>query len=129
MADKKFSIEFDVNANTKQIISELDKLKTSFQNFKPSDSIKKNMDSLTSSLEAEIKNFKSIVGEKFTDNKQVAAAEASFKKISNLIRKIDVETRSVHGIDPHKLLPDEIKKNFNDIIQQINRLQNLKGNF
>lgn len=129
MADKKFSIEFDVNANTKQIISELDKLKTSFQNFKPSDSIKKNMDSLTSSLEAEIKNFKSIVGEKFTDNKQVAAAEASFKKISNLIRKIEVETRSVHGIDPHKLLPDEIKKNFNDIIQQINKLQNLKGNF
>ena len=129
MANKSFNLEFNVSANIGPITASLNKLRSSIKDLNVSDSVKKNFDSMTTALESEIKNFQSIVGKGFTNNKQIAEAEASFGKITKLINKINVETRSISGIDPKRLLPPEIKKNFNDVITQINKLQNLKGNF
>ena len=125
MGDKKFNIVFDVNANTSQAQQkfnsvfndmkrdvegtqkEFNKLQTVLENIEIPPKFKKGLEGITSQIESEIKNFKSLTENGLNSLGDSKKAEQSVNKISELYRKLKIEINDISGIDIEKLLPKE----------------------
>ena len=111
MADKRFNLVFDVNANIGPIKNAVSGLQGALNKINIPDSFKKNLDSTFSKLNSEIENFEALASKGFTNMADVGKAEKSFSKITDLLSKLRVQTSQLKGIDPNKFLPQEnIKK-------------------
>lgn len=111
MADKRFNLVFDVNANIGPIKNAVSGLQGALNKINIPDSFKKNLDSTFSKLNSEIENFEALASKGFTNMADVGKAEKSFGKITDLLSKLRVQTSQLKGIDPNKFLPQEnIKK-------------------
>lgn len=110
MADKKFNITFDVNANINPIKGTLGELKGSLNNLKIPDTFKKSIQSTVDTLEKEITNFESIASKGFSNLGDFNKANRSFEKITNLFNKLGIQVKNLKGIDPNKFLPSETLK-------------------
>ena len=125
MGDKKFSIVFDVNANTSQVQQkfnnvfndmkrdventqkEFNKLQAVLGNIEIPSSFKKGLEGITSQIENEIKNFKSLTENGLNSLSDSKKAEQSVNKISELYRKLKIKINDISEIDIEKLLPKE----------------------
>ena len=110
MADKRFNITFDVNANINPIKGAIGELKGSLGNLKIPDTFKKSIESTVASLEKEITNFESIASKGFSNMGDFNKANRSFEKISDLFNKLGIQVKNLKGIDPNKFLPAETLK-------------------
>ena len=110
MADKKFSIEFDVNANINPMKSAIGDLKNSLGNLKIPDTFKKSIQGTVDALEKEITTFESIASKGFTNMGDFNKANKSFEKISDLFNKLGIQVKNLKGVDPNKFLPAETLK-------------------
>ena len=110
MADKRFQLTFDVNANINPIKGAIGELKGSLGNLKIPDTFKKSIESTVASLEKEITNFESIASKGFLNMGDFNKANRSFEKISDLFNKLGVQVKNLKGVDPNKFLPAETLK-------------------
>ena len=110
MADKRFQLTFDVNANINPIKGAIGELKGSLGNLKIPDTFKKSIESTVASLEKEITNFESIASKGFSNMGDFNKANRSFEKISDLFSKLGIQVKNLKGVDPNKFLPAETLK-------------------
>ncbi len=111
MADKRFNLVFDVDANIGPIKNAVSGLQGALNKINVPDSFKKNLDSTFTKLSNEIENFEAIASKGFTNMADIGKAEKSFSKITDLLSKLRIQTSQLKGIDPNKFLPQEnIKK-------------------
>lgn len=110
MADKKFNITFDVNANINPMKSAIGDLKNSLGNLKIPDTFKKSIQGTVDALEKEITTFESIASKGFTNMGDFNKANKSFEKISDLFNKLGIQVKNLKGVDPNKFLPAETLK-------------------
>lgn len=111
MADKRFNLVFDVDANIGPIKNAVSGLQGALNKINIPDSFKKNLESTFTKLNNEIENFEAIASKGFTNMADIGKAEKSFGKITDLLSKLRVQTSQLKGIDPNKFLPQEnVKK-------------------
>ena len=107
MADKKFSITFDVNANVAPMKSAIGDLKGALNNLKIPDNFKRSIETTITTLEKEITNFESLASKGFSNIGDFNKANKSAEKITNLFSKLGIQVKNLKGIDPNKFLPQE----------------------
>lgn len=107
MADKKFNIVFDVDANIGPVKNAVSNLQSALSKINVPDSFKKGLTDTFTKLDNEIKNFESIASKGFTNLADVNKAEKSFDKVTDLLSKLRTEAARLKGVDPNKLLPKE----------------------
>lgn len=107
MADKKFNITFDVDANIGPVKNAVSNLQSALNKINIPDSFKKGLTDTFTKLDNEIKNFESIASKGFTNLADVNKAEKSFDRVTDLLSKLRTETARLKGVDPNKLLPKE----------------------
>ena len=107
MADKRFNLTFDVNANIDPIKAAANGLQQAFGKLKLSDSLQSSLDKTFSKLNSEIQNFESLATKGFSNLGDVSKAEKSFGKITDLLGQLKTQSKSITGLDPEKFLPKE----------------------
>ncbi len=107
MADKKFNIIFDVDANIGPVKTAVSNLQSALSKINIPDSFKKGLSDTFTKLDNEIKNFESIASKGFTNLADVNKAEKSFDRVTDLLSKLRTEAARLKGVDPNKLLPKE----------------------
>lgn len=107
MADKKFNIIFDVDANIGPVKNAVSNLQSALSKINVPDSFKKGLTDTFTRLDNEIKNFESIASKGFTNLADVNKAEKSFDRVTDLLSKLRTEAARLKGVDPNKLLPKE----------------------
>lgn len=114
MADKRFSIQIDVQGNINPIKGSLNELQKVFQGLAIPTQLQGSLDKTFSKLSAEIQNFEAIANKGFTNMGDVSKAEKSFSSILTLFEHLKIQAGQVKGIDPEKLIPkanlDRIKE-------------------
>ena len=130
MAEKKFNITFDVDANITPMKNALQGLNNALKNLKVSDSLKKSIQTTVDTLEKEIANFESFSGKTFENMGDFNKANRSFEKISDLFNKLGVQIKNLKGVDPNKFLPSEVFKKVQNLQQSWTKLKQIteKGN-
>lgn len=115
MADKRFNLTFDVNANIDPIKKAADDLQNAFGKLKLSDSLQSSLDKTFSKLNNEIQNFKSLASKGFTNLGDVSKAEKSFIKITDLLEELKIQSKSITGLEPEKFLPKKSIERVNSL--------------
>ena len=92
MADKRFNLVFDVDANIGPIKNAVSGLQGALNKINVPDSFKKNLDSTFTKLSNEIENFEAIASKGFTNMADIGKAEKSFSKITDLLSKLRIQT-------------------------------------
>ena len=115
MADKRFSLTFDVKGNIDPIKTAADDLQKAFDKLKLSDSLQSSLDKTFSKLNNEIQNFKSLASKDFTNLGDVSKAEKSFIKITDLLEELKIQSKSITGLEPEKFLPKESIERVNSL--------------
>lgn len=115
MADKRFSLTFDVKGNIDPIKKAADDLQNAFGKLKLSDSLQSSLDKTFSKLNNEIQNFKSLASKGFTNLGDVSKAEKSFIKITDLLEELKIQSKSITGLEPEKFLPKESIERVNSL--------------
>lgn len=109
MADKKFNITFDVDANITPVKNAISGLQSALSKINIPDSFKKGLTDTFTKLDNEIKNFESITSKGFTNLADVNKAERSFDKVTDLLSKLRTEASRIKNIDDlNKLLPKAV---------------------
>ena len=115
MADKRFNLTFDVNANIEPIKAAANGLQQAFGKLKLSDSLQSSLDKIFSKLNSEIQNFESLTSKGFTNLGDVSKAEKSFVKITDLLEQLKNQSKSITGLEPEKFLPKESIERVNSL--------------
>ena len=115
MADKRFNLTFDVNANIDPIKAAVNGLQQAFGKLKLSDSLQLSLDKTFSKLNNEIQNFESLASKGFTNLGDVSKAEKSFIKITDLLEQLKNQSKSITGLEPEKFLPKESIERVNSL--------------
>ena len=115
MADKRFSLTFDVKGNIDPIKTAADDLQKAFGKLKLSDSLQSSLDKTFSKLNNEIQNFKSLASKGFTNLGDVSKAEKSFIKITDLLEELKIQSKSITGLEPEKFLPKKSIERVNSL--------------
>lgn len=115
MADKRFNLTFDVNANIDPIKAAANGLQQAFGKLKLSDSLQSSLDKTFSKLNNEIQNFESLASKGFTNLSDVSKAEKSFIKITDLLEQLKIQSKSITGLEPEKFLPKETIERVNSL--------------
>lgn len=115
MADKRFNLTFDVNANIDPIKAAANGLQQAFGKLKLSDSLQSSLDKTFSKLNNEIQNFESLASKGFTNLSDVSKAEKSFIKITDLLEQLKIQSKSITGLEPEKFLPKESIERVNSL--------------
>lgn len=123
MANKKFTLTFDVNANIGPIKSAAAELQKAFNGINLSNTMQSGIDRIFSNLTNEISKFEGMASKGFSNMADVGKAERSFEKIVDLIRQLSLKAKEVKGIDPNKLLPEGISKKVEDLQKQYLQVQ------
>ena len=115
MADKRFNLTFDVNANIDPIKAAANGLQQAFGKLKLSDSLQLSLDKTFSKLNNEIQNFESLASKGFTNLGDVSKAEKSFVKITDLLEQLKNQSKTITGLEPEKFLPKESIERVNSL--------------
>lgn len=115
MADKRFSLTFDVKGNIDPIKKAADDLQNAFGKLKLSDSLQLSLDKTFSKLNNEIQNFESLASKGFTNLSDVSKAEKSFIKITDLLEQLKIQSKSITGLEPEKFLPKKSIERVNSL--------------
>ena len=115
MADKRFNLTFDVNANIDPIKAAANGLQQAFGKLKLSDSLQSSLDKTFSKLNNEIQNFESLASKGFTNLGDVSKAEKSFIKITDLLEELKIQSKSITGLKPEKFLPKKSIERVNSL--------------
>lgn len=115
MADKRFNLTFDVNANIDPIKAAANGLQQAFGKLKLSDSLQLSLDKTFSKLNNEIQNFESLASKGFVNLGDISKAEKSFIKITDLLEQLKNQSKSITGLEPEKFLPKESIERVNSL--------------
>lgn len=115
MADKRFNLTFDVNANIDPIKAAANGLQQAFGKLKLSDSLQSSLDKTFSKLNNEIQNFESLASKGFTNLGDVSKAEKSFIKITDLLEQLKNQSKSITGLESEKFLPKKSIERVNSL--------------
>lgn len=127
MADKRFNLTFDVNANIDPIKAAANGLQQAFGKLKLSDSLQSSLDKTFSKLNNEIQNFESLASKGFTNLGDVSKAEKSFIKITDLLEQLKNQSKSITGLEPEKFLPKESIERVNSLRKSWGDLKKIAG--
>ncbi len=121
-----FNLTIDVGANISQAQSAAKSLQQAFSRVNLTEGIKKGLDKTFGDLEKELNNFASMTSKPFTDMKDIQKAEKSFEKINDLLNELQVQGKTIAGMDLSKFLPNDTVnklKSFNDQLKQVRQSQ------
>ena len=130
MADKKFTLTFDVDGNLSPIKSAVKDFQTTIKSakFQIPVGIQGNIDKTISKLNAEIAEFESLTSQGFSNMADISKAEKSFAKITSLMRQLGSQGEQIKGLDPKKFLPKEILERTAKLEKAFNKLGDIKVN-
>ena len=125
MADKRFQLTFDVNANLSNLNNALTKMKADFKNLNLSDSINKDLNKTFTQLEQEINKFTALTNKKTFNIQEINEANKSFQRISNLFNTLQVQTNKIKGIKLENLVPTESINKVKQLNKALEDLENI----
>ena len=125
MADKRFNLVFDVDANIGPVKNAVSGLQGALNKINIPDSFRKNLDTTFTKLNTEIENFEAIASKGFSNMADVGKAEKSFGKITDLLSKLKIQVTQLKGINPNKFLPEENIKRIKELQQSWNKLKSI----
>lgn len=114
-----FNLTIDVGANISQAQSAAKSLQEAFSKVNLTEGIKKGLDKTFGDLEKELNNFASMTSKPFTDMKDIQKAEKSFEKINDLLNDLQVQGKTIAGMDLSKFLPNDTVNKVKAINDQI----------
>ena len=115
VADKKFNLTFDVDANIGPIKNSISQLQGILKGLNVPQGLKQGLEGTFAKLNEEITNFQAIASKGFSDMGDINKAEKSYGKITDLVSKLKVQLSQVKGLDPKKFLPEENLKRLKDL--------------
>ena len=130
MADKKFTLTFDVEGNLGPIKGAVKDFQSTIKSakFQIPVGIQGNIDKTISKLNAEIAEFESLTSQGFSNMADIGKAEKSFAKITSLMRQLGSQGEQIKGLDPKKFLPKEILDRTAKLEKAFNKLGDIKIN-
>ena len=130
MADKKFTLTFDVEGNLSPIKGAVKDFQSTIKSakFQIPVGIQGNIDKTISKLNAEIAEFESLTSQGFSNMADIGKAEKSFAKITSLMRQLGSQGEQIKGLDPKKFLPKEILDRTAKLEKAFNKLGDIKIN-
>ena len=130
MADKKFTLTFDVEGNLAPIKGAVKDFQSTIKSakFQIPVGIQGNIDKTISKLNAEIAEFESLTSQGFSNMADIGKAEKSFAKITSLMRQLGSQGEQIKGLDPKKFLPKEILDRTAKLEKAFNKLGDIKVN-
>ena len=130
MADKKFTLTFDVEGNLSPIKDAVKDFQSTIKSakFQIPVGIQGNIDKTISKLNAEIAEFESLTSQGFSNMADIGKAEKSFAKITSLMRQLGSQGEQIKGLDPKKFLPKEILDRTAKLEKAFNKLGDIKIN-
>ena len=130
MADKKFTLTFDVEGNLAPIKGAVKDFQSTIKsaNFQIPVGIQGNIDKIITKLNAEIAEFESLTSQGFSNMADIGKAEKSFTKITSLMRQLSSQGEQIKGLDPKKFLPKEILDRTTKLEKAFNKLGDIKIN-
>ena len=110
MADKKFTLTFDVEGNIGPVKGAIQDFQSVVKktDLKIPVGIQGNINKVISKLNAEIEEFENITSQGFANMSDISKAEKSFTRINGLMRQLGEYGKQIHRIDPKKFLPKEV---------------------
>ena len=128
MADKKFTLQFDFEGNIGPIKTAVDGLKKSLSDIKIPDNIGTSLEKTLGRLTSELQVFEAATKDSFHDLSDIKTAEKSFNKIVTLLNQLNIQSKSVTGLDPKKFLPQEtidrvkkLEKNWESLQKEVGK--------
>lgn len=118
MADKKFTLSFDFQANVGPLKSAVDSLQGSLSKVNLSTSLQTSIDKTFTKLNGELQTFEALSSKGFSSMADVKKAEISFNKITTLLSELNLQSSKIKGIDPKKLLPKESVDKVKELTKQ-----------
>jgi hypothetical protein len=73
-------------------------------------------------LSTEMADFEAMTKNGFTNMADVNKAQASFARISKILGQIGLETSKVKGLDPNKLLPQDLQTKLSSLSKKFGEL-------
>ena len=130
MADKKFTLTFDVEGNLSPIKGAVKEFQSTIKSakFQIPVGIQGNIDKTISKLNAEIAEFESLTSQGFSNMADIGKAEKSFAKITSLMRQLGSQGEQIKGLDPKKFLPKEILDRTAKLEKAFSKLGDIKVN-
>ena len=130
MADKKFTLTFDVEGNLSPIKGAVKDFQSTIKSakFQIPVGIQGNIDKTISKLNAEIAEFESLTSQGFSNMADIGKAEKSFAKITSLMRQLGSQGEQIKGLDPKKFLPKEILERTAKLEKAFGKLGDIKVN-
>ena len=130
MADKKFTLTFDVEGNLSPIKGAVKDFQSTIKSakFQIPVGIQGNIDKTISKLNAEIAEFESLTSQGFSNMADIGKAEKSFAKITSLMRQLGSQGEQIKGLDPKKFLPKEILDRTAKLEKAFSKLGDIKIN-
>lgn len=123
VADKRFNLTFDVDANIGPIKNSVSQLQNVLKGLNVPQGLKQGLEGTFAKLNEEITNFQTIAGKGFSNMGDINKAEKSYGKITDLVSRLRVQLSQVKGLDPKKFLPEETLKRLNDLGKSWDKLQ------
>ena len=130
MADKKFTLTFDVEGNLSPIKGAVKDFQSTIKSakFQIPVGIQGNIDKTISKLNAEIAEFESLTSQGFSNMADIGKAEKSFARITSLMRQLGSQGEQIKGLDPKKFLPKEILERTAKLEKAFSKLGDIKVN-
>lgn len=125
MADKKFTIEFDVNANLGNIKSAAEQLQTIFNKLPAN--LKQGTDLTFKKLLGDLEELQRISANGVISGDKLKTAQRLFDRITASVDRLNIQTSKVKGIKAEKLLPPDILNQFKSIEAAFRNLENKKS--
>ena len=120
MADKRFNLVFDLEANIKPIKAAVSELEKAFSGIKLPQNLETSISKTLSKVSKEIGNFESLSLDGFTNISDLTKAEKSFERIVDGLRELRLQASKTLGLEPEKLIP----KKALDSITELNKIWN-----
>lgn len=117
-----FNLTIDVGANISQAQSAAKSLQQAFSKINLTDSLKKGLDKTFGDLEKELNNFSSMTSKPFTNMKDIEKAEKSFEKINDLLNDLQVQGKTIAGMDLSKFLPVDVVSKLQEFNKQLQEI-------
>ena len=124
MANQRFQIQFDFQANMGPIKTSVQDLQKTLSGINLPSNVSANFEKLFGKLDSEMADFQAMTKNGFTNMADVGKAQTAFSRITKIINQISLEAGRVKGIDPNKLLPKEAQKQVEDLKKKLGELQN-----
>lgn len=123
MANQRFNIQFDFQANMAPIQSSIADLQKKLSGITLPPNLATSFEKLFGKLETEMSQFEALTKNGFGNMVDVNKAQAAFSRISKLMNQIGIEAGRVKGLDPNKLIPKEAQSRVDGLKKKLGELQ------